>query len=163
MFVHSGGAGAGGAGAGGRHGPAGKHGGDPSGHPGSAPHAQTLGPERRPGEDPAREPAAAGEAKRTPALALLHLPPPFPPELATTAPSHAAQQQHPQTEALHRRTHMVSNQTAVIISNHGMPVKVMSYLLFFISVLLISPKSHRDIFFLIQTQRKDAQFLLNWF
>lgn len=90
-----------------RHGPAGRHGGDPPGHPGSAPHAQTLGPQRRPGEDPAGEPAAAGEAERTPAVPLLHLPPPFSPQFAATAPAHAAKQQHPQTEALYCGTHMV--------------------------------------------------------
>lgn len=45
LFVRPGGAGAGGAGARGRHGPAGEHGGDPPGHPGCAPHAQTLRPE----------------------------------------------------------------------------------------------------------------------
>lgn len=57
--------------------------------------------------DPAGEPAATRETTRTPALALDHLPAPVPSQLTKTAPPHAAQQQHPQTEALHCGAHMV--------------------------------------------------------
>lgn len=89
----------------GKDGPASNRG--PPGHTGCATHAQACGAQRGPGEDPAGKPAAAGAAPRAPALTRLHLTPPVTPQLAPPAPPHAAQQQHPQAEALHCGTHMV--------------------------------------------------------
>lgn len=81
-----------------------------AGHAGCAAHAQACGVKRRPGEDPEGEPSAAGAPARAPPLTLSHLTPSVTPQLATPAASHAAQQQHPQAEALYRGTHMVGAQ-----------------------------------------------------
>lgn len=79
----------------------------PPGHAGSAAHAQACRAERGPGEDPAGEPPAAGATPGAPPLTLLHFAPAVATELPAPPQTDASQQQHPQTEAVYRGTHMV--------------------------------------------------------